>query len=887
MTPESFLWQLEQGSEDSLILMLANASEKERKAASAVVINRLDRDIEPYVRRGLTPAQARRVMFGWALVERKIDMRPLLAVLGTSTLAEIKRYGVIVPPKAYEVLAARKPKWLPQWCQWILASNHQGWPVVRRLVRNGLCERPESDEYYLQMLNGGGFGRARQLLEDDPALLEHEVWELFRRQGTRDASLAHDYGGWSAALAALSAEGRIDRCRLLDASLEALELPFKPYHTTWYRNFHEALKPTVKERAERLPLYLALASSPVPATTKFALKAIEAVEKAGALPLEGFLASAEPVLTGKEKGTAATALRLVQRAVTADPGCRPRVLELAAAALEHPAAEIQLAAFELVERLGPATPEVMALVTPRLGLASAPLRQRVEQWCGAGTRIETECYAPGWSMPDPLACEPAIHPIEDVEDLVLLMTRVMNQGGPPDDVERVLDGLSRLCAQRTPRFEDLTSALRHQVLKRFDSGYQPHIAGVYSVELCMAQLAAAWLLDKLAISLGRGPHLLNAALGVRPYWVAVRARRKQPRALLSAPSHAGGWLDPVLLAGRLAAQGFAEPREVEADLIQALFRMAPGHRGEALEAACGLEGEFGDVLRYALGGDTIPPQTTALWQAAAHTRHPIPTNYRLQWGHAPYSPDVLRATMGVTPVPAQDVLKLADLFAAETQPAAKADRLLGIFEIDPVLRSGCAGPDLLAWASLIWPGNRERWCALGAFRIVNNLDWSNANWANREFLRVFEDPYCPMDRMAHLLLGLGLMAREATEFDLARNGLVRLIGDGRLDCRQLGAELAGLFADGIVRGARLAKAFTDTARMSARHADAVRQVTEHALARGLPQRPADQSALLEAFLEACTACGAGPASGDLRRLLGAVSGSGKGPKLARSLLALR
>src|SRR5262249_14289632 len=153
--------------------------------------------------------------------------------------------------------AARKPKWLEQWCKWVLGVNQQSWSVVRRLVREGLCERPDRDEYYLFMLHGDLFGGPRKLLESDPALLEHELWELFRRPGIREASLAQDHR-WSDALVALSAEGRISRDRLLDASLEALELPFKPYHTTWYRNFHEALKPMVAERAARLPLYLAL-----------------------------------------------------------------------------------------------------------------------------------------------------------------------------------------------------------------------------------------------------------------------------------------------------------------------------------------------------------------------------------------------------------------------------------------------------------------------------------------------------------------------------------------------------------------------------------------------------------------------------------------------------
>src|SRR5262249_15249111 len=148
--------------------------------------------------------------------------------------------------------------------------------------------------------------------------------------------------------------------------------------------------------------------------------------------------------------------------------------------------------------------------------------------------------------------------------------RVMNQGGPPDDVERVLDGVSRLCDARPARFDDLTSSLRNQTSKMLAADFIPRIVGVFSVEWLMVQLAAAWLTDKMAILPGEGPMLLHAALGVRPYWVAVRARKKKARGLLSAPTHSGGWIDPVALVQRLIGGAPAELDEFEADLIQAL-----------------------------------------------------------------------------------------------------------------------------------------------------------------------------------------------------------------------------------------------------------------------------------------------------------------------------
>ena len=85
---------------------------------------------------------------------------------------------------------------------------------------------------------------------------------------------------WLYALTRLADEGRLDRQRLLDASLDALMRDFRASTVGWYAKLHEALAPTREERVARLDRYLALVTSPAPAVVKEGLAALREIEDA-------------------------------------------------------------------------------------------------------------------------------------------------------------------------------------------------------------------------------------------------------------------------------------------------------------------------------------------------------------------------------------------------------------------------------------------------------------------------------------------------------------------------------------------------------------------------------------------------------------------------------
>ena len=79
---------------------------------------------------------------------------------------------------------------------------------------------------------------------------------------------------WLHALSTARRRGRLDRQRLLDASLDALMRDFRASTVGWYAKLHEELEPTRTERVERLDRYMALVTSPAPVVARRGLAAL-------------------------------------------------------------------------------------------------------------------------------------------------------------------------------------------------------------------------------------------------------------------------------------------------------------------------------------------------------------------------------------------------------------------------------------------------------------------------------------------------------------------------------------------------------------------------------------------------------------------------------------
>jgi uncharacterized protein DUF6493 len=966
MTPEELEAAIQAGDAQRCLDLLETATEAERRAAAPVAI----------AYRTGTGGREYLEPVSWTDWNETTG----IALLGTASLGELKSLGhfstASVPGRSYEILRARRPEWLGAWAAWILGEAPHAWGTVRRLQREGLCTVPEDERYVIGMIYGWWtWGSIRNLVLDDPEVRERHLWSLFRVEGNAEHSLmAHDAGvldperRWDQALARLAAEGEISRDRLLDAGLDALERDFYPYRARWFPRFHEALSPTLEERAERLDRYLKLLSSRLPSTVSFALKALAALDKAGRLPGERFVSGVLPALRAREKGTMTLALRLLDRAARGDPSLRGRATVAAVEALSHEAPNIQAAAVDLIERHAvPADPDLESLLHARLediapsqrprllallqsspevptptqpnpptpfpgreggaciqysvmntgtpllsgeGFPNARMGERLNALPGdlrelAGVDAALQAVQQGTlDLPaldlrdlriprlDPTT---ALTPVTDLDELIDLFSTVLENEEPPEDVERVLDGVSRLCAERPPDFERRTAPLLKRAKILFKRGWGPVFAGALGRDLCA--VALAWITGEVVPATGKR-RALESFLGSRTRAVAERAAARQAAPLLAAPTHRGGWIDPRVLVARVGDLQAARREPHRLDVVQALLRAAPDYRAEALAAAGDLRDEIGDAVRYALGAAReeleIGP-TAGLWVAAARARAPWADDPAVEARHPGLGPDagqVARVQFtwerriyshqnGWQQIYYKPVIDLHPPVAEDVS-----------WDLPTVLHHrGIGGePPARRWCATVWPVSREGWCATGALNIGDNIDWWQADWGNRVFLEPLLDPDTHLGPVAGVLLGLSLATKQPMEVSLATDVLIAAVDDGRLNGPGFAEAMRLIRAEGLMPG-RWARPLAEAARVSPLHAETVRAGIAGSLCLPVEgthpgKPPAGLADLLALLHELCVQTGAAITSPEANAYLGGLQGAGKAAKLAKTLLAL-
>jgi hypothetical protein len=879
----------------------------ERRTQARFVVKRLETCIEGSLQE--TAKGRWSWVSPWSKTQREVAR---LATLGTATLGELKRLGQkgVPPPaeqeRAIEMLALLRPEWLSNWAETLVDIAPRNWRLARRLVREGLSRKPTSAGYTLGMLERASFhwGKgaaplADQLLEDR-ALLEDEVFRLFEVEGAGELSLgAHDkysssIHSWEEALAVLAVGGHLPRPRLLDASLDALSRDLPQFQAGWFSRFHERLAPTLEERIERHERYSALLTSRIPPKVSFALEALVRVDASGRPRSRELCEQLRPALRAPSRKTAAAAVKLLARIAHENADLRPAALLALTEALSHERPDVQDAALKVIEKHGSRNDShLLAAMNGRAAGVASSVRSRVCEWIGSAALVKADPAAFEAVAPLPARTVDVV-PIDDIDELIDACAHILEQPDRPDEIERVLAGVSLLCDAAPEEVGRRAAPLlkRARALVKDADRNAPLAAE-------LARVVVAWLTGETPERLSPSPKMdVPAFLSARLEGLVARVASRRPAPLLAAPTRTDGVLAPLSLVDRLKKTTAPEPH----DLVVAFLRLGREGRPDALRAAREVDGEVGRALRHALGDPEAEVGPTAwLWIAAARARDPGADDPRVEARHGGLGPGAGRAGR-VLPRLRHRVNKYQDrgrektvtYYWIECDRAPALPKEVPLLHLPVLLHSlgprayvyaeGVAGSDenMIRWALSLWPEWKEPLFVEGAERISSSLDWGERG-PDRAFLEPLAEPWTPLQGSALLLLSVALAAKWTKIQGLAVDALVAGIAERRLDPSLLGECMSELLPTGLIKPPRWAKSLSDAARTSRDHTAAVATIIQRAL-RGAP--PRDIGSLLAVLVELLAELGRRVDDAEAAAYIRVLAGkSGSAAKAARSLLA--
>jgi len=842
------------------------------------------------------------------------------------------------------------------------------WGTLRYLITAGVCRKPTCDGYIQLMAgemattrtSEGSFVLLSQQLLADSDLLKDEIWRLFEVETAAfaidwesDPHVGPEYESWSGALKRLSGDGHVDRQRLLDASLAGLSTGFKNNTLTGFIKFHERLEPTVEEMDARQRTYLDLLSSKAAHVVTFALRMLSEIDKAGRLDAAAFVASTAPVMGIRTQTQPKAALAILHRCGERQPELKAAAALIAVDAVAHETPEIQKQALDLLAKwsddLGPDVPGRLAERLDDLAPSCRPLAEQLLAKLAAGAPepprevraddadacrddllARAERLAPQWRQragvdaaiealtgtdaPAPLDFNllevplltgvAPIEPIKSLDELIDAVSHAVETVDSADEVERILDGVSRLCDQKPADFERRTGPLLKRVLKMRDSPNAHGLAGGWGPQRRFTLTLTAWLQRDVSPP-GKLPY--EPSDGPFAFWkcrleeLANRVATGMAAPLLAAPTHTRGWIDPHELVQRLHRLQEQALEPLMFDLVQALLRLAPDHRSEAREEADSLTHPVGRAVRWALGADETPKRGdrafSAAWLAAGRARWPQTRIDELTvLGLDPAFPDAVEpARYAWTTCTTQTCVQGKTYHHANLdlktspcqQPQEWSPELATVMlHATSEIAFNFGYSWLVHWANMIWPVNPSPILAVGIKAMLWRIDCSASSSApNHGYLDVLLAPDLPWSEMARLAIWIAMAGQDADARGLAVDVMIEGIQDGRAHPRELAEVLVKLTRGGWLKLNRLRAALGEVARVSSLHAQTVAHLLTDWLS-GLSELPEDAHHLLGLLLELLIQLGL-PVAPASRGILQGFKGSGKTAKLVKSLLNLQ
>lgn len=387
-----------------------------------------------------------------------------------------------------------------------------------------------------------------ELLRQDSDLREL----VFPMLSTVDVGRALGSGRWAEAIATVTAQGLIDRQRLLGLVLRSPELNAESDHILWFLDLHDHLAPTNPELEANADAYghafAVVGPDALPAMQR-AMKQRDALDS---VPVALFAALTSAVLARPERHAAQTQVRWARRYLHLQPTAADAICLALSTGLTHPLADVQQACLTEISRWVRAD----AIGNRTLDL----IRDRA---LALNARAEAQLASPGST---PVAPRDLRHLANAAREYLFALDPFLG--------EVVLDGAAALAALDPAATRRALAEVRGQLdgLDEIITGDQgPVWLGERPVLALLGCLAfdEDHPIDDVVWAVPAGP---PGALTMRCREVLDAIRAGHSRRLLALPTSATGAIDPEQLLVRLRCDAQAGRDLWPLDTEQALWR---------------------------------------------------------------------------------------------------------------------------------------------------------------------------------------------------------------------------------------------------------------------------------------------------------------------------
>ena len=784
-------------------------------------------------------------------------------------------------------------------------SGVDAWPLARKLVRLGTIPKPEVPEYTTLMpralagpdpyLPSPRTARRKvrrdpvttivEALLADPGLLEDEVWRLFTVPDAGKA-LADMGQTWVEALARLAEQGDLDRGRLIDACLSAFTRDFHPNRVSWYAALLERLDPSVAEISDRSSAYLGLLTATSKTGVQLGQAAARALLTAGKLDPDMLLDVSGPALLHPQKNIAMAQLKLVETVLAQVPDSAARAVATIAAAFGHQRQDVQEAALKVLTRRG--IPDGAPLGELRLraaDLSSSLLPQAAALGlvggAGDGENVPPEeaaelavelfslefrigalpaaratgldaafAAARQGKVPGPAFVQPGEgaslgEPVTDPDELVQLLTVLMEDASDALAAERALAGAVRLSALPERQRRQAVAPLLKRARSRAE--WVPFVGNDVTADFALVTLAlagealpdhgddrtdSAWCPGEYPVTGSGQARAIGGIFSARAWEAARLIQRGQGGILLA---------EPQTERGTISAEGLLDRVQQLAGAADGRYLLAGGHDR--------------DVALLRLGAD-VPHELWAAWSnleriapvvlAESHRVVRSPLSFEAVTGplrRQPYNSSLdgeaalLARVTGTVPV--APACACWQLLTRLSNPIADHAFLTNAGRLENRYHMVVAG-----WA-LLCPWQPEL-AAAHLVRPVSDSIYTTSTSAQAiTAMTVLNHPAHPLGVAGHLALIAGLSSASADVRIASADLFATACNDGRLDPRLAAGALAAGVNGGVLKLNRVSDGLQNAASSGALPARRIVEMLCHGVGDLVAAAPANLHTLIE------------------------------------------